>query len=118
VGELLGSFLEDRGVRAQMERTGVLDEWTERVGEAIAGVTRPRSLSDTTLFVEVRSSAWLMELDMMKREILLRLNQGRGEAAIEKIVFVLAERSDTTATRGEAGREPTGLRPLEPGRGR
>jgi hypothetical protein len=41
--------------------------------------------------VEVRSSPWLMELNLMKREILTRLNEGRGDAPIEKLVFVLAE---------------------------
>jgi len=74
-----------------MERTAVLEDWAERVGEGIAQVTHPRSLADATLFVEVRSSAWLMELDMMKGEIVARLNRGREEAPVERIVFVLAE---------------------------
>ena len=78
-------------MRTQMERTAVLEDWAERVGEGIAQVTHPRSLADATLFVEVRSSAWLMELDMMKGEIVARLNRGREEAPVERIVFVLAE---------------------------
>ncbi|HSR42267.1 MAG TPA: DUF721 domain-containing protein, partial [Longimicrobiales bacterium] len=66
--------------------------WPEVVGEGIAEVTRARSVSDATLFVEVRSSAWMMELDMMKGRILARLNEGRDEASrIAKLVFVLAE---------------------------
>jgi hypothetical protein len=32
-----------------------------------------------------------MELSLMKHEILKRLNAGRGEARIEKIIFVLGE---------------------------
>lgn len=92
VGQLLEEFLERKGVRAQVERVVVLDEWAERVGEGIARVTRPRSVSEGTLFVEVRSSAWLMELNMMKQEILARLNAGREGARIEKLVFVLEER--------------------------
>lgn len=90
VGELLESFLDDAGVRAQVERQAVLEEWAERVGPRIAEVTRPRSISEATLFVEVRSSAWLMELNMMKGQILERLNQGHGDAPLEKLVFVLS----------------------------
>jgi predicted nucleic acid-binding Zn ribbon protein len=91
VGRILDDLLEARGIRGQIERTAVVDAWAERVGEAIARVTSARGLSDRTLFVEVRSSAWLMELDMMKVEILRRLNEGAGDAGVERIVFVLAE---------------------------
>jgi predicted nucleic acid-binding Zn ribbon protein len=72
-------------------RASILAEWPERVGARIAEVTRARSLADATLFVEVRSSAWLMELNMMKGEILTRLNRGHEDAPLEKLVFVLSE---------------------------
>lgn len=91
VGRILEGLLDRSGVRIQLERTSVLDEWAERVGEAIAQVTRARALSEDTLFVEVRSSGWLMELNMMKADILVRINEGRQEARIERIVFVLAD---------------------------
>jgi predicted nucleic acid-binding Zn ribbon protein len=69
----------------------VLDVWPELVGEHVARVTRARSVSDATLFVEVRTSAWLMELNMMKGEFLERVNARLPEAPLERIVFVLAE---------------------------
>jgi len=76
-----------------MERTTVLEEWDERVGEKIARVTRPVRVDGAVLFVEVRSSAWMMELEMMKPTILERLNEGRSEGRIEKIRFRLAEKA-------------------------
>ena len=85
-------FLEGAGVAEQVRRQGVLERWPGLVGEAIAAVTEARSLSVGTLFVEVRSSPWLMELEMMKAEILRRLNAGREDALIERIVFVLANK--------------------------
>jgi predicted nucleic acid-binding Zn ribbon protein len=91
VGEILDAFLDRAGVREQLERTTALDEWPSRVGEAIARVTSPRSVSDGTLIVEVRSSAWLMELNMMRSDILRRVNEGREQALIDRIVFVLGE---------------------------
>ena len=91
VGVVLDAFLDRTGVKVQLERTSALEEWPSRVGEAIARVTRPRSVSDGTLIVEVRSSAWLMELNMMKGEILRRVNDGREQATLERIVFVLGE---------------------------
>jgi predicted nucleic acid-binding Zn ribbon protein len=91
IGELLESFLERQGVRKQVQRASVLEEWSDRVGERIAAVTRARSIAEATLFVEVRSSAWLMELNMMKGDILRRVNRGHEDAPLEKLVFVLAE---------------------------
>lgn len=92
VGDLLGSFLEGKGLRKAVSRVEALDDWDDRVGEAIAQVTRARGVRDTAIIVEVRSSPWLMELNLMKEEILRRLNQGREDAPIERIVFVLAEK--------------------------
>jgi predicted nucleic acid-binding Zn ribbon protein len=91
VGELVDAFLSKGKIGRQVRRVGVLDEWEERVGERIAAVTRPRSLSDTVLFVEVRTSPWLMELNMMREGILERLNEGREDVPIKKIVFVLMD---------------------------
>lgn len=91
VGELVDAFLAKGSVGRQVRRVGVLDEWDERVGERIAAVTRARSLSAAVLFVEVRTSAWLMELNLMKNDILERLNEGREDVPVERIVFVLMD---------------------------
>ena len=90
---VLAGVLEKHGVRKQVERIGVLELWPELVGEQLARVTRVRGLDEDALFIEVRSSAWLMELSMMKGEFLERVNARLGEAPIDRIVFVLAETS-------------------------
>ncbi len=91
IGIVVERFLEEAGMTEQVRRQDVLEAWPDLVGEAIAAVTHARSLSVGTLFVEVRSSPWLMELEMMKADILRRLNAGREDSLIERIVFVLGE---------------------------
>jgi len=91
IGDLLGGFLEKAGLREALVRADVVEEWEERVGEAIGRVTRAQGVRNTALIIEVRSSAWLMELNLMKGEILRKVNEGRDEGLIERIVFVLAE---------------------------
>jgi predicted nucleic acid-binding Zn ribbon protein len=78
-------------VKKQVERMSVLDLWPELVGEHIAEVTKAKGVAGSTLFVEVRTSAWLMELNIMKREFLSKVNEGLEDAPLERIVFVLAE---------------------------
>lgn len=88
---VLSDVLEETGVTDQVERVRILDLWPEIVGEQVARVTMARSVDEATLFVEVRSSAWLMELNMLKGDITGRVNERLDEVSIDKIVFVLAE---------------------------
>ena len=91
IGVVLPQVLEEAGMLRQFERLGVLEAWPEIVGEKVAGVTHARSMDDATLVVEVRSSAWLMELNMMKGALLQRVNEHVPETPLDRIVFVLAE---------------------------
>ena len=91
VGTVLSAVLEKHGVKEQVERMSILELWPELVGEHVAQVTRARGVSDATLFVEVRTSAWLMELNIMKGDFLSRVNERLEDVPLERIVFVLAE---------------------------
>ena len=92
VGDLLDDVLKERGLGTQMRRVVALDAWAEAVGEKIAGVTRAKAVVVSTLFVEVRSSAWLMELNLMKGALLERINgQLEKDGTIERIVLTLME---------------------------
>ncbi len=91
MGSILAGILEKHGVRDQVERLNLLEAWPSIVGDRLASVTHPRGVDDATLFVEVRSSAWLMELNMMKGEFLVRVNEHLDDLPLERIVFVLAE---------------------------
>lgn len=105
VGDLVDHVLARAGALEQVQRVSVLAEWDGLVGEKIAEVTRARSVSDATLFVEVRSSAWLTELNLMRHEILRRLNAGRSDGRVERIVFVLAGSPDRPDARRSDERE-------------
>lgn len=101
VSDLVDRFLDERGLKRQVARMEVLEAWPEIVGRSVAKVTRARSVSGGTLIVEVRSSAWLMELDLMKSRILETANRGRDRGShIEKLVFVLAEGDEPDSPKG------------------
>jgi predicted nucleic acid-binding Zn ribbon protein len=91
LGPVLQALFRDLGIEEQVQRQEALHRWESRVGERIAAVTRAREMSGATLFVEVRSSAWLNELNFMRAELLSRLNAGAEGSRVERIVFVLAE---------------------------
>jgi predicted nucleic acid-binding Zn ribbon protein len=90
LGELLRAYLDRSGIGARVEEAHAVADWNERVGPAIGAVTTPlRVAHGSTLIVAVRSSAWLMELRLMERQILARLNAERGRARIRRIQFVM-----------------------------
>ncbi len=89
IGDALAEYIEAAGMEERLAEAAVVPDWTERVGPAIAGVTRPMTVSRGTLVVAVRSSAWLMELHMMERQILRKLNAGRDRGRIQRLRFVI-----------------------------
>jgi predicted nucleic acid-binding Zn ribbon protein len=88
---ILDQLLGRHGLREQVRRMGIVELWPEIVGVHVAEVTRAKGVSDATLFVEVRTSAWLMELNMMKGEFLSRVNARVPDTPLERIVFMLGE---------------------------
>ncbi len=92
MGDLLDDILATRGLGTQIRRIGALHVWSDAVGEKIAGVTVAKTVVASTLFVEVRSSAWLMELSLLKEALLERVNaELGGEGTIDRIVLTLME---------------------------
>ncbi|MFQ5679654.1 MAG: DUF721 domain-containing protein [Gemmatimonadota bacterium] len=88
VAGIVGQVLQRLGVVEKVERAAAVAEWDRIVGPHIARVTGARRVRGHTLFVEVEGAVWLTELNMMRHELLRRLNAGRKRGRIERIVFV------------------------------
>lgn len=91
IGGILEGFLRKMGIEEEVARQDALVRWEDVVGERIAKVTRARAVDGGVLFVEVASSAWLNELNLLRHDILRRLNAGSGKGRVERIVFRLSE---------------------------
>ena len=91
VASVVSAVLQRYGVKEQVERMEVLELWADIVGEKLAAVTNAKVVSDGALIIEVRNSAWLMELNMMKGDFLVRVNERLSGARIDRVVFVQAE---------------------------
>ena len=90
VGNVVASFLAQRGLRDRVEQAGVIPEWAHLVGPQIAAVTEPKSVSaNGTLFVAVTTNAWMNELSLLEPELLRSLNTKAGRASIKRIRWLL-----------------------------
>lgn len=86
----ISQFLEKSGLRDRVEQATVVPEWPALVGEQIAAVTEPLSVTvDGTLFVAVRTHAWMSELSLLEPELLTSLNRREGRPPVRKIRWQL-----------------------------
>ncbi len=82
--DALSAYLARSGFAARLQQAGVVTDWPQVVGEKIAAVSEPESVTqDGTLFVRVKSAPWMQELQLLTPELLKRL----GAAKIRRIVW-------------------------------
>ena len=91
LGALVQSWLGESGLGQRVEQANVIPEWPTLVGKEIAAVTVPQSITvNGTLFVQVRTSAWMTELSLHEPELLRSLNAKSGRIPIRRIRWLLA----------------------------
>lgn len=91
LSDVLQSLLRDSALGERMAEAAVVPEWPDIVGPQIAGVTRPLRVADHVLLVGVQSSPWLLELRMMERQILRKLNASERRPHLAGIRFLMVD---------------------------
>ena len=86
LGDVMGEVLSKAGISDRIAQAQVIPEWRSLVGEQIARVTEPLSVTPQgTLFVAVQTNAWMTELSLLEPELLKRLNRRTGRLQIKRI---------------------------------
>jgi predicted nucleic acid-binding Zn ribbon protein len=86
VGDVVKDVLSQAGIGDRIAQATVIPDWRSLVGEQIANATEPLSVTPQgTLFVAVKSNAWMTELSLMEPELLRRLNERTGRLQIKRI---------------------------------
>lgn len=86
LGNVVGAFLKEAKLEDRVEQASVVPEWAMLVGKQISTVTKPISVTpDGTLFVAVKTNAWMTELSLMEPQILRALNAKAGRPRVRKI---------------------------------
>jgi predicted nucleic acid-binding Zn ribbon protein len=85
VGESLDRVAARLGVPDAAVLPAVFGNWAELVGERIAAHARPRWLRDGVLVVNVDEPAWATQLRYLETDLLARLAERVGPAAVTRI---------------------------------
>jgi len=90
LGDVLANLLKESGIAERVEQAAVVPEWPGLVGPAISAVTEPLLVTtDGTLFVAVRTNAWMTELSLMEPELLRAINAKEGRSPVRRIRWQL-----------------------------
>lgn len=114
--DAIAAALALHGITDQVRAGRVVTEWTELVGTKIAQRTRPDGVVDRILWVEVATSAWLHELNLLRPRLRQTLVERLGEPSLfDDLKFRLAgrHRRELVALRA-ARKPPPPARPLPP----
>ncbi len=104
LGGLVQATLARLGIGKRVERARVIADWPELVGPHIADVARPVRIRGGTLFVAVESAAWRNELSLMRPQLMRKINAGRSEGRIERILFLQDDGGNAEARDGAGER--------------
>ena len=90
ISGVLPALLRDLGLEAGILGWRAVREWPDAVGPGLARRTRAVSFQEGTLLVEVEGSAWLHELNILKRDLLRQLNRHLGSELVRDLRFTNA----------------------------
>jgi predicted nucleic acid-binding Zn ribbon protein len=90
IADALSTYLREAGLDARMVQAAVVPEWAALVGRDIAAVTEPLFVTpDGSLFIAVRTNAWMTELQLMEPQLVRALNTDADRPRVRKLRFQL-----------------------------
>lgn len=88
LGHVLKDTLSELGIERSLQKYQALQVWAEVVGDQIAAVTEPKTLTGGKLMVRVKNDVWRHELIYHLPEIIININKQVGIQAVEEIILI------------------------------
>lgn len=87
ISEVISVILKANGLEDKLAETRLIHSWEELLGKSVARLTKGMYIKDRKLFVSLGSSVVRSELMMIKKDLLIRLNEKAGKCIIDDIVL-------------------------------
>jgi len=85
--KILDKTLESQGISKRLRQENAVVRWEEIVGEKIAKASKAVKIDRGTLLIEVKSCAWKQQIQMLKPDIMKKLNTQLGADIVKDIRF-------------------------------
>jgi predicted nucleic acid-binding Zn ribbon protein len=87
IGSIVNKVFRAARNDADADMIQVWNVWKGVVGSAVAENARPAAFKGNLLLVNVSSSPWLQQLQFLKGDIIIRLNQALKQELVTEIKF-------------------------------
>lgn len=87
IRSILEKTIKTLEIDAPLKTYSVMGAWKEIVGEAVAIHSKPYSIRNRILFIEVSHPTWMQQLQFLKLTLLEKINHFLGEPLIQDIRF-------------------------------
>jgi len=87
LSEILGESLKNLQIDGKINETRVMDAWSDVVGPVIAAHTGNKYVSRRILYVQMDTPIVRNELQMMRQNLVEKLNKAAGADTIKDIIF-------------------------------
>ena len=84
--------LNERGLERELRGWDAVKEWARVVGPHIAEHSRATAYNQGALEVEVDGSAWMQELTILKKKLILKLNSELGSNSVRELRYRVVPR--------------------------
>ena len=91
LGDILPETLRKKSIHLPLKDRRLIDAWNLAVGPQIRAKAQPDRLREDVLYVRVSTSVWMHELQFMKQDIIEKLNEILGTAAVSQIRFFIGD---------------------------
>ncbi len=89
VADILKHALKKWDLGPALAKAQVMEDWPKIVGAPLAAVARPMRFQGEILWIEVDHPAWIQELNLLKSQLLRRLDSEFPGAKIRQLRFSL-----------------------------
>jgi len=87
IGDIINHVLKTCRHDCDGDLAQVWSLWDTAVGDVIAKNTRPEAFKGKLLLVHVNSSAWMHQLQFLKKDMIDKINAALGKELVQDIKF-------------------------------
>lgn len=85
ISELLSQYLRQQGMETPLLQRRIVDMWDSLMGPSIAQYTTEKFIKNQVLFVKILNPALRHDLNMMRSQLVKRLNEAVGSQIITEV---------------------------------
>jgi predicted nucleic acid-binding Zn ribbon protein len=88
IKEAIEQMMNVYKIKRKYEETGITTAWPDLVGKSVANRTKEIFIKDKKLFLRIESSVIKNELQLMRAQIIDKINDRAKAILVEEIIFL------------------------------